>query len=867
MPKFSRKHLIAGQDGKRPIDDLSKPLEQKIKFAWKVANNTSKYKPEDNINAQAYLRKLYALPDNLPREDAIKELKILVKTLPDQLPAIPMNRVPKITDLNSALKIFLVAVNKDIDELNVLMDKYNMTRGKVQQIELLQQIYLRKIQIDNKYSDLYVSACIGYRQEIQQNLFLDIQKQFSGLGISSVENVTKLDSTAKTHVAPPADTLPEILANMPPDKARKMFEILAEGSHFDIKNFKKLYVSTEVGYDTFQQFLKKNEISYLGGGNSKNFKITPKDGSEPFVLKVDNRMGMPKSAEAHLRAHSLKDVFTPVAGERQVTGNIIVDGTYQTVTSTLLVTKFCGNGDIESHSNIHHHDETARLESALKIHIQQATILKGISRDGCAFPDMKNTNWLVDENGTVRLADTKSFVFVENDGTLDKTKNGERWFGLVRTSYMTPPEFVQDRFSADKMHAILLGKNLYHYMRRCKFGYLDGKSDGQIYDFSAQIFKTPKGKEVEILLKNLIKPNPADRISVNDALLQLRLISAGQFDQLKIERARSKALAFLDKMKANVAINGGLADDFIRNQTDIVNKAISLTELESIPKKLEYIEKCQSSLMDIHQEMEGIRSDISFKTFMGNCERRIYDVMTPEEDLKTIDANLILMQGVMSSNVKYIWGTPELEMKEFLKKQQSNLLENVNVAEDIAEIPQFLKNMGGGYRACNELLDSIKGDSGENDPKMDDFLQKAKQDLLNVKTPADMNAIKSKLKTIANDPQMKAIKDIIQNFRDNDTWYTVGMGAKADRIEAAMAKVPVEERGNILRSTSEEAKEVRKALASHRHFWRSDVYLDEKNEVDVTQAATTFRDFKNRFSAMKDPVVKEADKESTLKFQ
>lgn len=461
-----------------------------------------------------------------------------------------MKKIPEIKDKKTVLKTFLAQVNIDIVELNLLIDKYNEMSDEAEQIEMLQQIYLRKQQMEYKFSDVHKSRCPSYCEEIHVNLFNELQKQFASLGIHSLHNVTKLDPMAKTVVTNSPDNINEIIANMSPDKASEMLEILENGQEFDREELNNLYKEDEPGFVEYQSFLRKNEITFLGGSNSYNFKITPNDGSPSVVLKVDNRLGMPKSAEADLREHSLKDVLTSVKAERLVTASMDEENF---ITRTLLVTEFCRGGDVESHSRTHGDNANARIESALSIYSKMGAILTEISLDGYAFPDMKNSNWLVDENGTLRVADSKTFVFSEETGVIDRVKNKEKWFGMHTSKFMDPPEILlkKDIFSADKMHSYMLGKNLYEYLAGNELN-LTFKHNGADYDFSAPIFQIPEGKELKNLIINLIKPNPDDRISLNDALVQLKKMKVQWESPLASHHHSSKSVEVVPDKKKEV---------------------------------------------------------------------------------------------------------------------------------------------------------------------------------------------------------------------------------------------------------------------------------------------------------------------------
>lgn len=606
------------------------------------------------------------------------ELANILAQLPTTVAVyLPMRHIPQITDTNYNLNKFLGQVNTDINALNVLITEYNRVTDKPGQIAALQAIYRRKQQMENKYSDTFISACANYQTEIHQNLFQALKKQFASLGINTLHNIAKLDATGKTNLVSAPDTLPEIIANMAPHKAKALLEILAAGASYNSIALKNLYASAEPGFADYQKFLAKNTIEFLGGGNSKNFKIIPKDASEPFVLKVDNRMSLPKGAEAHLREHSLNDVLTPIAVERQVT--CTVNG--QTITRSLLVTAFCSGGDLQKHSE-KSVDTQTRLTSAISIYTQMSDILSRITRDGCGFPDMKNSNWLIEQDGTVRIADTKGLGFIESDGRLDKQKNLDRGYGFLATKYINPPEFdTHNVFSADKMHAIMLGKNLYHYLTQCPVTDLHQKHNGANYNFNYPVFKTPEGAQLASLIKGLIKANPADRMSPSEALVTLQGLQA-------------------------------------KAQT----------------------EECRTILMDIRNNADS--KDLILRKFCREMEEKINKAGTKDE----------------------------------------------------------------------------------------------------------LAIVKKELDAVHKDPAIKSVQGIIQSFRANEAWYTIGMSAKADRISAAMIKVPLAERSKVMTAQTDTAKAVRMALASHRHFGkRGDVYLDKTTgDVDEKRAARSFHFFKDQ---------------------
>jgi len=299
-----------------------------------------------------------------------------------------------------------------------------------------------------------------------------------------------------------------------------------------------------------------------------------------------------------------------------------------------------------------------------------------IQESGCIFPDAKITNWLVDDNENVRLADTKSFLFTDNNGKYSSSIPGNEYCGFLQTRVYNPPEFYSDSIKADSTHAFLLAKNFYQYATgKCVLG-----DDATKFDFDTQLFKTKEGPQYEALIKNLVKPNPQERMSVRDAKDELFMIKNPDFRD-------------------------------------------TLMELKSL---------------------------------------------------------------------------------------------------------KF----------------------GADDSQMNAYIRQKQQEVNSAKTPSERNSIlgemQSMTRTLKADPAAQELRQIIGNYRKNSGWFTIGMNAKATRIERAMGQVPLQDRKNLL--SSKKTQGVMEALASHRYLGkRGNVYKNEKGGVDPKKAATTFKNFKRQF--------------------
>ena len=174
------------------------------------------------------------------------------------------------------------------------------------------------------------------------------------------------------------------------------------------------------------------------------------------------------------------------------------------------------------------------MKSALHIYDQMLNCLIDISKDGCAFPDMKNTNWLVDTNGKLLLNDTKSLVFCEANGMIDYTNITRTTSdSFIFSPNISPPEFYDKLaqkipISAEKMHAYIFGKNLYQYLTQRQTYDFKDEDEGEKLNFNYPIFETREGQVLKSLICGLVREDPNNRISLKEAQNKLYPIMAGQ---------------------------------------------------------------------------------------------------------------------------------------------------------------------------------------------------------------------------------------------------------------------------------------------------------------------------------------------------
>ena len=224
------------------------------------------------------------------------------------------------------------------------------------------------------------------------------------------------------------------------------------------------------------------------------------------------------------------------------------------------------------------------LKKTCDIFEQMADVLLHIQQAGCIFPDAKAPNWLMDDQGKIRLSDTKSFLFTDKDGNYSESLPGNKHHSneLIVSPAFTPPEFLSGEVNADHAHAFILGTNLYAYLT------LQAANAGN-YDFSSAVFEPSQqeepsqGERFKALIEALVKPNPAERMSVQDAMNELFMMKNpecrtlfNKLNQLKIGPNDEKMQTYISEKQQDY-----------RKAADPAVKAALLGELQVLVENLQ----------------------------------------------------------------------------------------------------------------------------------------------------------------------------------------------------------------------------------------------------------------------------------------
>ncbi|WP_428411929.1 hypothetical protein [Legionella sp.] len=666
------------------------------------------------------------------------------------------------------------AVDNLITAINASIKHYNGAPTLEKKLDHLQNIKTKLQEFNYKYPMTMFEKATDFRL-VQENLFKEIKYQYASLGQTSLLNTTTEQPL-----------LNEVIANMSPEKANKLLSILNKGRNSKLgSELKTLYDATDNSKEAqdFMVFLNTHQLSFLGGGNSQNFKVTRLADGYEAVLKVDNRLNMPREVEAQLR-HSIPEVFAPIHTERMV---FYADSNSKAIIGrTLQVTEFYSDGNLIDQRPITLHQIE---QNTAKIFTQMSSTFLKIEQAGCAFPDAKMTNWLIDDNGNVRLADTKSFLFT-NAGQITRTDRREpyKYYGLTSTQGFIPPEFSSATFDASKTHSYLLGKNLYLYTTGEE--YVD-EDNGADFEFDYEFFQKSRfGTDYRQLIEGLAQPDPKSRMPVNEALTRLTII-----DQLTT----------LNTLQTGSREHQKSIKHYIQEEQKLLRNAD--------PKKLDELAQ--------------------------NVKQRL--------DYETVIATLHSLKSNGQKTNKII--------DEFIQNSAQEF-KTAN-SDEREQIIQILRNESPSierrkrYNVAIDELDKLK--FGNNDRQMTEYIEKQEQKFIRALSPAAQEKIITEIQEMTENLQKNAavakIRSIVNNFREEANLFTIGMNAKADRIEGEMAKVPLEARCHFVSNKqTPEVDNVLKQLASRRSLLHDGkIHLTDKGDIDEKKAAQSFKDFKNKF--------------------
>jgi hypothetical protein len=672
-----------------------------------------------------------------------------------------------------------------VKSINQAIGAYNIAKTSQSKKEALDRM-MAAIKYVDVHTPPQTLAKADTFHNLKSDLFQKIKQAYAEIGVRSM---------AKEGSPPIAD----ILSNMSQEYADELMDILLRNKKNKSelkKNLTSLYPRDDITPEAqaWKNFLSEHSIEFLGGGNSSNFKVTNIQDNSVNVLKVDNRLFNPRNVEQHLRENT-SGILTPIDADRQVKGI-----SPNNISRTLLVTDFCPLGSLDSYSTKRQGTEKYLTTSILMG--QMADAFKSIQDAHCMFPDAKAQNWLIDSNGRIRIADTKSFLFTNELGMYNIYVPGNEYTGMLHTEGYLTSEMKQfyenkiDSLNAEKVHRSLLGRNIYE----CLTG-----TWPKSFDFNHPIFRTELGIEYQQLIGNLVKDPPENRMSLEDAkkeLQRLGMKSSSEYQQL---------------MTKYESVTRGTSLDL---KSFVDNQLVLALPGQNLSKCIKTIDSSLSQLKTLSDRCDNLIKEISGVSINGHS-------------LQT-EASLVSQKKYAINNATSI---------DDLQNKLQNL--NISLTQLHKDNALIIK-----YQQLKTDIESLK--FGESDSKMQTYLNNC-DDAIYQNGAINLNALQQQIKGMQkvheglSKLENQKVREIIEKYDDKKTeWFSVNMHKKARMIEKAMASIPIEERANLLKSTASEVQDLFKALAWHRinPFAK---HVDDKGNIVDSSSANTFKKFKRNF--------------------
>lgn len=610
-----------------------------------------------------------------------------------------------------------------IESLNEKISDYNTETTPSEQQVLLYEIQQEIKWFDDQLNYKVMAKCPDYFNRIHGDLFEEMYQEQTRLNTSISNRLQAITSTLSGAVnditASPYDalsilsgvfntalasaqnligysklTLTELIANMEPDKIDKLAALLAKK---DIDGLKSLYQEGDLDKAAFDAFLATHRVSFLGGGNSLNFKVENIETGEEQVLKLEYRMGQPRHIETMLRATTLNSAFIPIHAERQALFNHQTQGP---IAKTIQVLDYCPAKDLQSYCASKPSGKE-RVDAVLPLFHSMADLLTKMQDANCGFPDMKSSNWLVDGEGNLRIADGKSFLKLNSNGKVEQSK------GFICTNYMLAPEmYDRSDFSADAMHVYLLGKNLYHSLTDCSIDDLYNSTNNDSFDFSYPVFQQGVGLEIKALLESMLKKEPNKRPSLAVVQQKLEQLQENPEAVIATKKAQEKALDQLAVLQSIIPNNLQLYQDLYKKVGITTTEQEAIAVENDIGKTINKITEIKALTID-RMVFNGIAYKID--TSIRNARN--------QDDLEALYQ---LTNGLTRSHFQ--------EIKKYL-----------------SELNQFKVS--------------------ENDKLLDAYITEAKQKVLNAETGAEIISIHENISRTYNElkaakPQVDYIKEL-----------------------------------------------------------------------------------------------------------
>lgn len=259
--------------------------------------------------------------------------------------------------------------------------------------------------------------------------------------------------------------------------------------------------------------LPNYKIELLGGSNNTNWLFTDESTQEIFCIRVEwpsNQAIVKELRQTPLSRFLSKDYEDFVSSG---------DSTFVTV-----VTPYAAQGNLRSfrENNNGFFDERGLIRQAVA-HIGQILDFCQVCNEfNIVDFDIKLSNFLLDAQGRVFIADHKGLWKTNREGKISKSL-------IITTPTYKPPEHSNRKLNdldGEKIMTYQLGLALYEYLVVPEHPENIAQSWNLNLDFDKPIFNTPEGLLAKEFIERATASDPATRIGLQEAMELFQKISA-----------------------------------------------------------------------------------------------------------------------------------------------------------------------------------------------------------------------------------------------------------------------------------------------------------------------------------------------------
>lgn len=248
-------------------------------------------------------------------------------------------------------------------------------------------------------------------------------------------------------------------------------------------------------------------FSQLGGDNNMNWKITHHEEGLEYVLQVgepnDNQLLLDS-----IKSTPLSTLFSPIFFSTPFEG------------INIRVTELATKGDIytERKNMSEEVSEHEILQKAAHRIGQITQVCQLMKLNNIMHKDIKLTNFLLDDNFNIVMADKKAFTPIGTEGRSLKSREAV-------TEYYKAPELDDDETTVNSEAYMVyqLGLALYEYIIQPEI--LEDQTTPLVCDFSLVLFDTNEGEGFKALIEKMICEEPEERIQLMDVQTHLTKLS------------------------------------------------------------------------------------------------------------------------------------------------------------------------------------------------------------------------------------------------------------------------------------------------------------------------------------------------------